>query len=697
MSILRVIASVILLSATSWGQTCVPVATLRPTDSVTSSLDESDCHLSDGSAFAGYNLTLPTFGQLTLNASSNDFPVSLILRDTFGRTMAQGAAIQQTIERGEYTLVVNAQAPGQLGAFTLTSTFTPEPNTLCRSITRVGPTQSISGHLADTSCRLLNNAPYDGYLVSMLGSGTLSVMLTSPNFSGLATVRADDGSALASDPVSISVPVDGDTDYTIVVTGADQSARGDYQLALTFTPADDETCRSQGALAGSQDVRGTIGDASCQFGTNLLFQYYDLPLTDPGLADLRVQPSGDMVTLLAILDQNGRLISQDLESGGLQKPILRQQLPPGYYTVLVISDTSGGSYTLQYRFNPGLPETCPVLNLTPGAPQSGTLAGTSSCRSPDSMQDVYRFSTNSPGTIDITLSSDDFNGSLLLKDAKDNNLTQSDGTDSQDAHVVADVGAGAYSLGVLSIDPGNYIVNYKFTPHALAPCPAPQTIDLNSGFIGILGSGPCRGPDGQAVDWYQFTAPSTGTAALFMTSTAVDSYLTLTDSQGTILRRDDNSYGGTDSLIVQWLPGQTYTFGASASGGSQSGRYRVDVLFSPGDRPAGCLPIGDLATGATQGSLGSTSCQYSDDTFADLYRLQVTTPGNLHIEMDSDSLDAYLYLLDDQGNVVDADDDSGGGTNALLTTQVDAGTYYVVAKPFVARGYVMGSYVLTVQ
>ena len=75
----------------------------------------------------------------------------------------------------------------------------------------------------------------------------------------------------------------------------------------------------------------------------------------------------------------------------------------------------------------------------------------------------------------------------------------------------------------------------------------------------------------------------------------------------------------------------------------------------------------------------------------------MTTPGSLHIEMDSDSLDAYLELLDDKGNVVDIDDDSGGGTNALLTTTVEAGTYYVVAKPFVDKGYVMGSYVLTVQ
>jgi hypothetical protein len=171
---LRVLSIVMLLSAIGLSQTCVPVATLRPVDSVNSSLGDGDCRLSDGSTFAEYVLTLPTFGQLQLNASSNDFPVGLILRDTSGRMVAGGASIEQNIERGEYMLAVNAQSPGQLGSFSLTSSFTPEPNTLCRNITRIGPTQSISDALSITSCRLLNNAAYDGYLVSILGSGTLT-------------------------------------------------------------------------------------------------------------------------------------------------------------------------------------------------------------------------------------------------------------------------------------------------------------------------------------------------------------------------------------------------------------------------------------------------------------------------------------------------------------------------------------------
>lgn len=692
---LRILVSALVLSMLVRAQTCVPVATMRPVDSIAGTLTDGACQLSDGSVYDVYNLTLPTFGQLQLNVTSNDFPAGLYLRDSDGRQVANGASIGQTIERGDYTLLVNAQAPGQFGSYTLSSAFTPEPNTLCRSTTRIGPSATVAGHLVDTSCRQLNNLPYDGYLVSILGSGTLTVALASPNFSGTVTIRDSDGRVAGSDPVSASAIVDGDNDYTIVVAGADPSSRGDYQISASFTPADGETCRSQGSLGGTpQSLHGTIGDSSCRFGTTLIYQYYDLPVSIEGLVDLRVVPSSDTDMLVALLDHDGRLLAQDLESGGLEKPIVRQQLPRGQYTVLVIAQTTGGDYSLQYNFYPGPAATCPALILASGAPQSGTLAGGSSCRTQDSLQDTYTFTTASPGTVDITLASNDFDGSLLLMDGKNNNLTQSDGSDNQNAHIVANLPAGTYALGALSADPGNYTVTYNFTGHALPACPGPQNLAPNSGYIGVLGPNSCSGQDGQAVDWYQFNNPSDGTVALFMTSTHVDAYLTLLDGQGNVLRQDDDSYGGTDSMIVQWLPAGTYTFGASASGGSQSGQYQVNILSVGGPRAQGCQPISDLRTGTTQGTLYVTSCQYSDDTFADVYRVQAMNAGTLDIEMDSDSFDSYLILTDANGNVIDFDDDSGGGNNARLTTPVDVGTYYLIAKPFVNQGYVVGPYVL---
>jgi hypothetical protein len=690
----RFIPSFLLLSALTWGQTCVPVSILRPADSLTGSLSDADCRLSDGSIAAEYILTLPTVGQLQLNAASADFEITLFVRDSAGRKLESGAAIQSVIERGEYTVVVNAQKPGQLGKFTLSSAFTPEPGTMCRALTRIGIGQTISGHLLDTSCRQFNDAPFDGYKVTLFGAGTLDVSLVSANFSCVLTLRDDDGHALTSGALSISAPVLGGTDYSIVVAGSDAPARGDYSLTLKFTPAEDETCRSLKVLRSSEDIKGSIGDSSCSFGASQ-FNYYDLNVTEAGFADFRVLPSGDMTTLVAVLDRSGRLVSQDLESGGSNKPILRQQLSPGSYTLLVITAGSGGDYTLQYRFNPGPPAICPALELRPSADQTGSLAGVSSCHFFNGMQDVYTFSTPSAGTLDITMSSSDFRGTILLRDAKDNHLVRSDATDLQDAHIVANLAAGAYSLSTVSIDPGAYTIRYNFTPRDPAACPAAQPVAVNSGLPGVLGERSCLGADGQPVDTYEFATPAAGMAALFLTSTDLNSYLTLTDSQGSILRRDDDSYGAPDAMILQWLPAGTYRAKASASGGGQTGRYRLDVLSVPGDRPPGCQPKGDLGPGTTQSSLYITSCQYVDDTFADIYRLTVAEAKDLDISLSSKSFDGDLELLDSQGNVIDQD--GGGDASARLTTSVEAGVYYVVAKPFVDQGYAVGVYVMIVK
>jgi len=149
------------LSAPVWSQNCAPSPPLRPIDSISESLDDAHCRLSDGSLFTTYSLTLPVTGRLQLSVASDEFPVTAALRDSSGRKVEAAQSIDKTIERGEYTVIVNAQNPGQSGRFTLNTTLTPEPNTMCRSITRIGLNQTRSGRLADSSCRLPDNNPYE--------------------------------------------------------------------------------------------------------------------------------------------------------------------------------------------------------------------------------------------------------------------------------------------------------------------------------------------------------------------------------------------------------------------------------------------------------------------------------------------------------------------------------------------------------
>ena len=82
------------------------------------------------------------------------------------------------------------------------------------------------------------------------------------------------------------------------------------------------------------------------------------------------------------------------------------------------------------------------------------------------------------------------------------------------------------------------------------------------------------------------------------------------------------------------------------------------------------------------GVITYTGCQYIDNTFADLYQMNLTADATIDLRLNSSEFDAYLVLLDSKGAVIDEDDDSGGNTNARITRSLAAGTYYMVVKPF---------------
>ena len=86
----------------------------------------------------------------------------------------------------------------------------------------------------------------------------------------------------------------------------------------------------------------------------------------------------------------------------------------------------------------------------------------------------------------------------------------------------------------------------------------------------------------------------------------------------------------------------------------------------------------------------------TDATFADIYQVEVTSSAEVDFRLNSSAFDAYLILLDAKGNLVDQDDDSGGGTDARVNLLLAPGTYYVVAKP--SSDYTAGgAYTLSVQ
>jgi len=110
------------------------------------------------------------------------------------------------------------------------------------------------------------------------------------------------------------------------------------------------------------------------------------------------------------------------------------------------------------------------------------------------------------------------------------------------------------------------------------------------------------------------------------------------------------------------------------------------------DRKAGNLNIGDpcledlpITVGQTiNGSLASGDCALEDGTFIDFYSFSGTAGQPISVSMNSGAFDTYLYLFDDAGDVIDANDDTGTvGTNSRIP--IDGG---VITLPYTGEYFI---------
>jgi len=697
---------ILLIAAPLLAQNCVPPFTLNPNDSQTAEVTAAGCVLSDGTAALTYRVIFPVRGSLQLTATGTGFSPWLILRDEDGYKVDSGASIRHSVEAGAYYAVVNSLVPAASGSFALTSVFVPESNILCTQFRHIGPSQTVSGQLTGASCKLPDKSPFDGWLTTVYGSGTLTVTMRAASFGSFLILRGENGAALgqaANDgtgkDTQIGIPVSGNETYTVIAAAVNQAAPpGSYQLTTAFTPADDETCRPLRQLTDSIQVNGSVSAASCSSGSSL-FNFYAIHIGEPGLAQISV-PASTFNPLLMLLDSSGNQVAEDSQSGGVNSPLIRQPLLPGDYRLLIFDqDSSAGDYRILYRFVPGTAAACPVHDIASGIPANGTLSGDASCRMGDLLSDIYRIVLPADGSLDLTLSSGDFTGFLELRDAKDNLLQFGASTgDGSSAHLQTSLAAGTYFLSAATAGlPGSYGLLYQFTPQALPACTKSQDLPMNTGYVARLGQGSCIGADGRYVDTYRFSTPTDGTAAFVMESSDLDSLLTLKDSTGKAIRMDDNSYNQNDAIIVQYLNAGNYTVEARGRTQSPGGLYRVDALFTPGARPGFCEPV-PIQIGARRNAvLSYTSCPYYDGTFADIYQFDLidgTKP--VATQASSSEFNIFLTLSDSKGNILATGDAGGGRFDSQLTSLLDPGSYFVTVHPL-GDSSQSGRYTLSIQ
>lgn len=675
-------------------QDCPPTLRVPPNGTVAGSLNAANCQLIDQTPYAAYRLDLPVRGQIKIELGENPADLVLTLRNASGMRLDSGASLLRPIEAGSYTLLVNGRAAGQTGNYTVKTSFTSEPGVLCSNFPNIGVRQTLDGSIPGSGCLSFDGTPYEAYTMTTDGAGTLTVAVSSQGFTPVIAVRSIDGRPLTLPSASpVNVVLEGDSQYLVVISSADTST-GAFQIVNSYQTADNETCRPSKTLAAPDTDSNAITAASCVrtiagSGDQSYYNYYNLTLTDGGTVNVSAV-SGDFAATVNLLDAGGNLLASDSGGGGADaqdsvESSLRTQLPAGTYRLEVFSDLpSGGNYALRYDFQAGNPQPCKTSALNLGDQLDSALTGTS-CRTSAGLSDLYAFTLPSAGTVDLELRSGMFATVLAIRDSKENLIVRDDEVDGLGAaHVTADLPAGAYTLvGGANAGSGNYHLGSKFTAHDIPACSFAQALDLNGGFIQRLGPRSCTGANGRPVDYYTFTLAVDSLVLAVLTSGELDGYLTLYDAGGNVVRSDDNTYGSNDPLIVQYLPAGSYKLAARAASATVGGLYEVDLRTVSGTRPPLCTPKSTVTPGATvTGTITYTACQYTDNSFADLYQMNLSADAGIDLRLNSSEFDSYLVLLDSKGAVIDEDDDGGGNTNSRITRNLAAGTYYIAAKPF---------------
>ena len=103
------------------------------------------------------------------------------------------------------------------------------------------------------------------------------------------------------------------------------------------------------------------------------------------------------------------------------------------------------------------------------------------------------------------------------------------------------------------------------------------------------------------------------------------------------------------------------------------------------EAPMGITDLGYLMLGAgfTQTGIWNSECYsaHRPDCYARRYAFKVTMPLVVRIDLSSE-VDAYLYLLDADGNVLEENDDWQDGTDSRISRHLAAGTYTIEATTF---------------
>jgi subtilisin len=474
-------------------------------------------------------------------------------------------------------------------------------------------------------------------------------------------------------------------------------------------------CGTPAPISFGQTISGSLASTDCRFPIG--GDHFSDAYTFTGTAGQQISismSSSAFDTFLHLIGPNGVVVSTDDDGGGGTNSRIPSgsgflTLPSsGTYTIQATSFSANTSGIYSLSLTTQAPGSCTSSTpITFGQTINGTLS-TSDCRlADDSFFDAYTFNGTTGQQIAISMSSGSFDTFLFLRRPDGTVFAQDDdgggGTNSRipfSSGFLTLPTTGVYTIIASSFSPsttGTYALTLSIqnTNCPSTPIAVGQTIN------GTLSTSDCRLSDDSIFDSYTFSGTAGQSISISMTSGTFDTYLLLFNPDGTLLTENDDGGGGLNSRIppdtgTLTLPVTgTYKIFANSFAPNVTGSYSLTLS---GTAPVTCSST-PISLGQTiNGTLSTSDCRLSDNSFFDSYTFNGTAGQQIAIEMSSVNFDTFLFLLGPNGLEVD-DDDGGDGFNSRIPavsgffTLPSSGSYTILANSF-APG-ITGGYTLS--
>lgn len=216
------------------------------------------------------------------------------------------------------------------------------------------------------------------------------------------------------------------------------------------------------------------------------------------------------------------------------------------------------------------------------------------------------------------------------------------------------------------------------------PCTSPVTLTLNQTVDGTIAQSDCALSDGRYADVYTVAVSPGGKVRVHMSSSALDAYVSVTSSTGTVWA-DDDSGAGTDARLEATLTAGTYTIRATSKAAGGLGAYR---LWIGRDAPPTITTLTFGSTGQTvDESVTHSEWLMPRGTYADVYRFTLSASANVRVNMMGSGFKPYVLLRGITNTAVSfASDTSVAANHTEVEALLQAGTYEIRATSAVPEG-----------